>query len=93
VVQFVKAYKAKYGADAQPEFFAAHAYDAMKVVDAAIEAGGADRTGIRNALATLKDVPSVIYGTITFNPETRRVAKPFYVSMQVKDGKFEVWKK
>lgn len=93
VVQFVKAYKAKYGADAEPEFFAAHAYDAMKVVAAAIEAGGADRTGIRNALATLKDVPSVIYGTITFNPETRRVAKPFYVSMQVKDGKFAVWKK
>lgn len=91
VQTFVKAYKAKYGADAEPEFFAAHAYDAIKVVAAAIELGGPTRQGVRDSLPKLKDVPSVIYGKITFNPETRRVSKPFYVNMQVKDGKFVVW--
>ena len=36
----------------------------------------------------LKDVPSIVYGTITFDPETRRVADPSLTPTVLKDGKW-----
>jgi len=39
-----------------------------------IDKYGPDRTAIRDGLAEIKDVPSVIFGKATFDPQTRRVA-------------------
>jgi branched-chain amino acid transport system substrate-binding protein len=88
VQSFVKAFKAKY--NQEPGLFAAIAYDAIKIVAAAIEKGGPDRKGVRDALGQLKDVPSVIYGTVTFNAE-RRVSNPSQTKIIIKNGQFVVW--
>ncbi|MCL6512117.1 MAG: ABC transporter substrate-binding protein [Anaerolineae bacterium] len=89
VQAFVQAYRARY--NEEPDFFAAHAYDTMNIVAALIELAGPDRKAIRDAFTQIRDVPSVIYGKVTFNPETRRVDKPQFVDLVVKDGKFVPW--
>jgi hypothetical protein len=33
----------------------------------------------------------VIYGTVTFDPETRRVKNPTFENLIVKDGQFVPW--
>ncbi|MFN3704374.1 MAG: ABC transporter substrate-binding protein [Thermoflexales bacterium] len=89
VKAFVDKYRAKY--DETPDFFATHAYDTMHLIAKAIELGGPTRKGVREALPKLRDVPSVIYGSVTFNPETRRVSNPQFVNLIVKDGDFVAW--
>jgi branched-chain amino acid transport system substrate-binding protein len=42
-------------------------------------------------MGEVRDVPSVIFGKATFDPETRRVAKPRYARLVIKDGKFVAW--
>jgi len=54
----------------------------------AVEVGGATRDGIHEALPKLKDVPSVVYGKITFNAETRRAQNPTFEDLIIKDGAF-----
>jgi branched-chain amino acid transport system substrate-binding protein len=88
VQSFVKGFKAKY--NEEPDLFAAIAYDAIKFIAAAITKGGPDRKGIHDALGQLKDVPSVIYGKLTFN-ENRRVANPSQTKIVIKNGQFTVW--
>jgi branched-chain amino acid transport system substrate-binding protein len=88
VQSFVKAFKAKY--NEEPGLFAAIAYDAMKIVAAAIEKAGPDRKDIHDALGQLRDVPSVIYGKLTFNAD-RRVSNPSQTRIVIKDGQFIVW--
>ena len=93
VQTFVKAYAAKY--NQEPEFFAAHAYDAFKFVVAAIEKANPDsadfsRTAIKNVMGQTS-ITSVIYGTLKLDPQTRRPPAPGYVNLIVKDGKFVVW--
>lgn len=90
VQTFVKAYQAKY--NQEPEFFAAHAYDALKFVAMAIEQAGPDRKAIQAVLDKVS-LTSVIYGTLKLDPATRRPPAPGYVNLIVKDGKFVVWKK
>lgn len=89
VQQFVKAFKARY--NEEPDSFAAGAYDAIVVAYAAIKQAGPDRAAIRNGLATLTDVPSVVFGKIRFDPQTRRVSAPENVNLVVKDGAFALW--
>jgi branched-chain amino acid transport system substrate-binding protein len=89
VKSVVDKYIAKY--NEPPDFFAMHAYDTMILIAKAIEIGGPTREGVHSALPQLKDVPSVIYGTSTFNPETRRVQDPEFVGLQVQDGNFVLW--
>ena len=95
VQAFVKKWKAKYNEDI--DYFAVHAYDSIKLAAAVIAIGaadskaGVDRKAIRDAFAKVKDVPSVIYGKVTFNPETRRVDDFLGARLVVKDGKFIVW--
>ncbi len=86
VQTFVKAFRAKYNED--PDLFASLAYDAIYLVKAAVELGGPTRDGIHEALPKLKDVPSVVYGTVTFDPETRRAQNPKFEDLIVKDGAF-----
>ncbi len=52
---------------------------------------GTERKAVRDGLAKVKDVPSVIYGTATFDPATRRVTGAKNVDLVVKDGRFIVW--
>jgi branched-chain amino acid transport system substrate-binding protein len=89
VQNFVKSFKAKYGEE--PDSFAAGAYDTMVLVGAVIKQGGPDRKAIRDTLATIKDVPSVIYGKVSFDPSTRRISGPRNINIVVKDGSFALW--
>lgn len=89
VQSFVKKYKAQYGED--PDLFSTLAYDTIYLVKAAIELGGATRQGIHDALPKLHDVPSIVYGQVTFNPETRRAQNPLFNDLVVLDGQFVPW--
>ena len=42
-------------------------------------------------LLAIRDVPSVIYGKVAFDPATRRVQGATYKLLQVRDQKFVVW--
>ena len=89
VQDFIQRFRAKFNKD--PDAFNVYAYDAMIIAHAVISEAGTDRKAIRDGLAKLRDVPSVIYGKATFDPETRRVNRPRYARLVVKDGKFIAW--
>jgi branched-chain amino acid transport system substrate-binding protein len=89
VQSFVKRFEAKY--NREPDAFNVYAYDAMAVAYAVIKQYGAERKAIRDGLEKIKDVPSVIFGKATFDPATRRIAKPRYARLIVKGGKFVSW--
>jgi branched-chain amino acid transport system substrate-binding protein len=89
VQAFVAKFKAKYGED--PDNFNAVAYDTIILLAAVIDKYGPDRTAIRDGLAEIKDVPSVIFGKATFDPQTRRVAGARAIYLVVKDGQFTLW--
>jgi branched-chain amino acid transport system substrate-binding protein len=86
---FVTAFKAKY--NKEPDAFNAYAYDTMILMAQVLNQSGTDRKAIREGLLKVKDVPSVIFGKATFDPETRRVAGAMNVELVVKDGKFQLW--
>jgi branched-chain amino acid transport system substrate-binding protein len=88
VQAFVKAFRAKYPNEATVTGFEAGAYDALYVAVAAAKAGGTTRDGILAGFSQIKDVPSVVYGTITFDPATRRVASPQLTPIILKGGKW-----
>jgi branched-chain amino acid transport system substrate-binding protein len=90
VLAFVKRWKAKYG-DEQIDYFSVHAYDSIKLAAAVIAVGGTDRKAIRDAFGKVKDVPSVIYGKVSFNPETRRVDDFLGARLIIKGGKLAAW--
>jgi branched-chain amino acid transport system substrate-binding protein len=89
VQDFVKRYQAKY--DLEPDSFSAGSYDTMQLVAALCETYGATREAMQTGLGQIRDVPSVIYGKVTFDPTTRRVPGASYRMLQVKSGKFTVW--
>jgi branched-chain amino acid transport system substrate-binding protein len=85
VQTFVTAYQAKY--EETPDLFAAGAYDAVKILAWAAETGGFTREGLREALDTGTEIPSVIHGPFTFNDE-RRVDNVEEVAIKVENGQF-----
>jgi branched-chain amino acid transport system substrate-binding protein len=89
VQTFVKAFAAKY--NRAPDSFNATAYDTMNLIAALVKQFGATREGIHEGLAKIKDVPSVVYGSITFDPATRRVSGAKFERLVVKDDKFALW--
>lgn len=89
VKDVVDKYVAKY--NETPDFFAMHAYDTMNLIAKAIEIGGPTREGVHSALPQIKDVPSVIYGSASFDPETRRVQNPEFMAIRIHDGQFVPW--
>jgi branched-chain amino acid transport system substrate-binding protein len=89
VKSFVEKFRTKYGEE--PDDFNAVAYDTIILLAAVIDKYGTDRTAIRDRLAQIKDVPSVIYGKATFDPQTRRVAGARAVYLVVKNGAFVLW--
>jgi branched-chain amino acid transport system substrate-binding protein len=86
---FVEKYRARYGEE--PDDFNAVAYDTIILLGDVIDKYGTGRVAIRDGLAQIKDVPSIIYGKATFDPGTRRVAGASAVYLMVKDGKFTLW--
>jgi branched-chain amino acid transport system substrate-binding protein len=85
---FVKAYNAKYNAN--PDQFAAQAYAGVYILATAIKnAGKADSASIRDAMAKLKDVDTVL-GKFSFNESRNPVHTP--IVQIVKNGKFELYK-
>lgn len=88
VKAFVDAFKKKYPGEDDVTLFEAGAYDALHVAVEAAKRGGTSREGILKGFQELKGVPSVIYGTITFDQSTRRVATPTLTPVVLKDGKW-----
>ena len=52
---------------------------------------GATREAIHDGLGKIKDAPSVVYGTVTFDTTTRRVSGPANFPLIVRDGKFAAY--
>lgn len=89
VQDFVTRYRKKY--DQEPDSFSAGAYDTMVLFSLLCAQFGTTREAMQAGLLAIKDVPSVIYGRVTFDPATRRVLGANYKLLQVKDQKFMVW--
>ena len=67
VQNFVKNFKAKYGADTVPTHINAHAYDQILVVAEAVRRGATNAEQIRTEYLKMKDV-ELTTGKITFGP-------------------------
>ncbi|WOP19699.1 ABC transporter substrate-binding protein [Raineyella sp. LH-20] len=93
VKAFVDAFKQKYPAEQHVTLFEATAYDALHVAVAAAKQGGTTREGILKGFREVKDVPSVVYGAVSFDPATRRVQDPKLTPTILKDGKWVEYKK
>ncbi len=89
VKAFVAKFKAKYGKE--PDAFNAYAYDTVVLMGQVMREFGADRKSIHDGLAKVKDVPSVIFGTTTFDPKTRRVLGAHNVELVIKNGQFQLY--
>ncbi len=85
VQRFVREYRRRY--NEVPDQFAALAYDAVKIITWATAQGGFDRQAIQKAMASGTNLPSVIFGPLTFGPD-RRVENAKAVPIQVKNGTF-----
>jgi branched-chain amino acid transport system substrate-binding protein len=66
VQDFIKLFRAKYGADKVPTHINAHAYDALNLVAEAVRRGATDTESIRDRFTKMKDV-EVTTGKITFD--------------------------
>ena len=91
VQRFVSGFQAMFGTEAGS--YNARAYDAMVVATTVMREFGTDRQAIHDGLAKARDIPSVLFGTVTFDAATRRVTHPASVDLVVKDGRFAVWQK
>jgi branched-chain amino acid transport system substrate-binding protein len=89
VQKFVASFRAKYGQE--PDTFCAISYDTMVLFAALVRQFGSTREAIHDGLAKIQDVPSVIYGKVRFNPETRRVQVANYKYLVVTGGAFTLW--
>lgn len=83
ITEFVRRYKARY--NKEPDMFAAHAYDCMKIVAFAMQEGATTGPEISDALHKIANYPGVT-GKNTFD-ENGDVVKPLRI-FAVKEGKF-----
>jgi branched-chain amino acid transport system substrate-binding protein len=82
--RFLASYRAKYKAD--PDEFAVIGYSAVKIAVRAIRsAGSTDHDKIRDALANIKNVPTIL-GTGTFSFDETRAPVYGSVILQLKNG-------
>ncbi len=70
---FVTRFRAKY--DDEPDSFSAGAYDTMVLWAKLVEGWGPTGRAWTKGLAEIKDVPSVIYGKVTFDPDPPRARR------------------
>jgi branched-chain amino acid transport system substrate-binding protein len=87
--KFVTDYEARY--HTLPDNFSARAYDTIILLAAVMRQFGTERRAIQEGLGKVKDVPSVVFGTVTFDLQTRRAAGPSNIPLVIKDGKFTAW--
>ncbi|KVM67101.1 MULTISPECIES: ABC transporter substrate-binding protein [Burkholderia] len=86
---FVERYRARYHAD--PDSFVARAYDAMIFSAEVLRRYGTTRAAVHDGFGKISEVPSVIFGKVRFDPQTRRVAGARTVYLVVKQGQFALW--
>lgn len=85
---FVEAYNKLYGSN--PDQFAAQAYTGVYILANAIKtAGSSSSTAIRDAMANIKDLDTVL-GKFSFDAQRNPVHSP--VVQVIKNGKFELFK-
>ncbi len=89
VQNYIARYRAAYNED--PDVFSTYAYDTAILLHRVISQYGTDRKAIRDGLAAVTDVPSVIYGLAKFDTESRRVYGSRSVRLEVKNGSFALW--
>jgi branched-chain amino acid transport system substrate-binding protein len=89
VQSFVKSFIAKFGVE--PDAYNGRAYDTMILLASVMRQFGTERKAIKEGLGKIKGVPSVVYGSVAFDTETRRVANPLVSRIVVKDGKWAAW--
>ena len=87
LVQYIKDYEGKYKETASA--FGGYAYDAMMILQKAIEAaGGTDKAKVRAAIEGLKNLPGTS-GVFTFSASDHNgLGLDAFEMMTVKDGKF-----
>lgn len=83
VQKFVSAYKAKF--NAEPDMFAAQAYDAANIVLNALKKADPDSKAIREEMAATKDFPGIT-GVTSFDEQGDAVKQ--VLILKVVDGKF-----
>ncbi|MET0297229.1 MAG: ABC transporter substrate-binding protein [Microbacterium sp.] len=90
VQQFIADFAAEYDVET-PSDYAIRAYDALNIVadaaTAASESGDLTRESLRDALAAGEDVPTILYGPITFS-DNRRVTDAEQFALVIRDGAF-----
>ena len=74
-----------------PGFYAARSYDAMTLLAAVMRQFGSSRTDVQAGLGKIRDVPSVLFGSVQFDAETRRVRHPASIDLVVREGAFALW--
>ncbi len=74
-LDFVNKFKKRY--NRSPSLGASHAYEAVQILENALQKTDGSAQGLREALLTIKDFPS-IQGSITFNP-FGEVARETYI--------------
>ena len=89
VQRFVMDFRTAQGGT--PGFYVARAYDAMILVATVMRQYGATRAGVHDGLKEVRNVPSVLFGKVQFDPETRRVRHPASIDLVVKNGAFALW--
>jgi branched-chain amino acid transport system substrate-binding protein len=89
VQDFVKAFTAKY--HETPDSFCAYAFDTINLMAAVMRQYGTTRKDIHDGLGKISGVSSVIFGKVSFDTETRRVAGAQTVNLEVIDNKFATW--
>jgi len=87
--ELVQRYRAKFHAD--PDSFVARAYDALILSAEVLRRYGTTRQAAHDGFAKISDVPSVIFGKVRFDPQTRRVAGARTVYLVVKQGRWALW--
>jgi len=88
VQDFVTRFRAAYSTD--PGDFNVYAYDAVIDLVAAAKDGGATREGVQKGLETLTSLPSIQFGTFSFDKATRRPIGVSQLELINKGGKFVV---
>jgi len=84
---FVEAYRRRYGSD--PDQFAAQAYAGVYIVAKAIKSAGSnDSKAIRDAMASIRDLDTVL-GKFSFDTHREPVHAP--IVQIIKNGKFELF--
>ena len=68
-----------------PSWAAAEMYDAVKILAYGLEHGGNTPTGIRDAIATMKGMPSTLGGKLAMGPDKYTII-PTLGLWQVKRG-------